>query len=64
MVNKVSCVALTGGFTTVALWTWCHTGARIEIMPEGSMEIKHVDEEPYHITHYLHLMLLYDSYLC
>jgi hypothetical protein len=24
-----------------------HTGSRMEIMPEGSMEIKHVDEEPY-----------------
>jgi hypothetical protein len=25
--------------------TWCHTGARMEIMLEGSMEIKRVDEE-------------------
>jgi hypothetical protein len=39
---------------TMAPWTWRHTGARMEIMPEGLMEIKHVDEEPYHITHYLH----------
>jgi hypothetical protein len=36
----------------MAPWTWRHTGARMEMMPEGSMEIKHVDEEPYHITHY------------
>jgi hypothetical protein len=45
MVNTVSCVTLTGGFTMMAPWTWRHTGARMEIMPEGSMEIKHVDEE-------------------
>jgi hypothetical protein len=51
MVNTVSCVTLTGGFTTMAPWTWRHTGARMEIMQEGSMEIEHVDEEPYHITH-------------
>jgi hypothetical protein len=63
MVNTVSCVTLTGGFMTMAPWTWHHTGARMDIMPEGSMEIKHVDEEPYHITYYLHLMLLCDSYL-
>jgi hypothetical protein len=25
--------------------TWRHTGGRMEIMPEGLMEIKHVDEE-------------------
>jgi hypothetical protein len=47
---------------TMAPWTWRHTGARMEIMPEGSTEIKCVDEEPYYITHYLHLMLLCDSY--
>jgi hypothetical protein len=52
MVNTVSYVTLTGGFTKMAPWTWRHTGARMEMMPEGSMEIKHVDEEPYHITHY------------
>jgi hypothetical protein len=62
MVNMVSFVTLIGGFTTMAPWTWRHTGARMEIMPEGSMEIKRVDEEPYHITHYLHLMLLCESY--
>jgi hypothetical protein len=44
--------------------TWRHTGAMMEIMSEGSMEIKHLSEEPYHITHYLYLMLLCDSYLC
>jgi hypothetical protein len=48
----------------MAPWTWRHTGARMEIMPEGSMEIKRIDEEPYHITHYLHLMLLCESYSC
>jgi hypothetical protein len=26
-------------------WTWCHSGGRMEIMPGGSMEIKHIDEE-------------------
>jgi hypothetical protein len=30
----------------MAPWTWRHIGARMEIMPEGSMEIKRVDEEP------------------
>jgi hypothetical protein len=30
---------------TMAPWTWRHTGARIEIMPEGSMDIKSIDEE-------------------
>jgi hypothetical protein len=34
-----------GDFKTMAPWTWRHTGARMEIMPEGSVEIKHVDEE-------------------
>jgi hypothetical protein len=54
---------IAGGFTMMAPWTWRHTGAKMEIMPEGLMEIKHVNEEPYHITHYLHLMLLCESYL-
>jgi hypothetical protein len=43
----------TRGLTTIAPWTWHHTGARMEIIPEGSMEIipegsmeiKHVEEE-------------------
>jgi hypothetical protein len=35
----------TGGLTTIAPWTWHHTSARMEIIPEGSMEIKHVEEE-------------------
>jgi hypothetical protein len=43
---------LTGGFMTMVSWNWRHTGARMEIMPEGLMEIKHIDEEPYHITYY------------
>jgi hypothetical protein len=29
----------------MASWTWCHTGGRMEIRLEGSMEIKHIDEE-------------------
>jgi hypothetical protein len=29
----------------MAPWTWRHTGGKIEIMSERSMEIKHVDEE-------------------
>jgi hypothetical protein len=29
----------------MAAWTWRHTGGRMEIMPEGSMEIKYVDKE-------------------
>jgi hypothetical protein len=45
-------------------WTWLRTGGRMENMPDCSMEIKRVDEEPYHIMYYLHLMLLSDSYLC
>jgi hypothetical protein len=28
-----------------APWSWRHTGVRMEIMPEVSMEIKHIDEE-------------------
>jgi hypothetical protein len=62
MVNTASYMTLTGGFTMMAPWTWRHTGARMELLPEGSMEIKHVDEEPYHITHYLPLILLCDYY--
>jgi hypothetical protein len=48
----------------MALWTWRHTGGKMEIMLDRSMEINRVDEEPYYITQYLHLMLLCDSYLC
>jgi hypothetical protein len=48
----------------MAPWTWCHTNGKMEIMPDRSMEIKRVDEEPYHITQYLHLMLLCESCLC
>jgi hypothetical protein len=32
-------------FTKMAPWTWRHTGARIEIIPGGSMEINHVNKE-------------------
>jgi hypothetical protein len=49
---------------TVAPWIWRRTGESMEIMPERSMVMKRIDEEPYHITHYLHLMSLCDSYLC
>jgi hypothetical protein len=41
-------------FKTVALWTWRHTGERMEIIPERSMEIKRVDEELDHIMQYLY----------
>jgi hypothetical protein len=33
----------------IAPWTWRHTVDKMEITPDRSMEIKHVDEEPYHI---------------
>jgi hypothetical protein len=33
------------GFTTMAPWTWRDTGARMEIMLDGLMEIKNVTEE-------------------
>ena len=36
-----------------ASWTWRCTGGKMEITPKCSMEIKHEDEEPYHITHML-----------
>jgi hypothetical protein len=29
----------------MAPWTWRRIGGRMEIMPEHSMEIKHIDEE-------------------
>jgi hypothetical protein len=29
----------------MAPWTWRCTGGRMEIMPDRSMEIKHIDEE-------------------
>jgi hypothetical protein len=48
----------------MALWTWRRTGGKMEIAPDCLMEIKRVDEEPYHIMYYLHLMLLYESCLC
>jgi hypothetical protein len=36
---------IAGGFTAMVPWTWRHTGGRMEIMPDRSMEIKRVDEE-------------------
>jgi hypothetical protein len=47
----------------MAPWSWHCTGGKMEIMPDRSMEINSIDEEPYHITHYLHLMLLRESCL-
>jgi hypothetical protein len=48
----------------MAPWMWRRTGGKMEIMPERFMEIKRVNEEPYHITQYLYLMLLCISCLC
>jgi hypothetical protein len=47
----------------MAQWTWRRAGGKMEIMPDRSMEIKRIDEEPYHITQYSHLMLLCKSWL-
>jgi hypothetical protein len=42
-------------------WTWRHTGGRMEIMPDRSMEIKRVDEETisYHALFTFDIIVLF-----
>jgi hypothetical protein len=45
-------------------WTWRCTGGQ-DGDRAGSLDGDQVHrKEPYHITHYLYLMLLCESYLC
>jgi hypothetical protein len=55
MVNTVSYVILPAA-SAMAPWTWRRTGGRMEIMPDRSMEIKHVDEE----TISYHALFIFD----
>jgi hypothetical protein len=61
--QTISCVVLPEA-SRRAPWNWCHTGGRMKIMLEARWRSSTSMNKPYHITHYLHLMLLCDSYLC